>query len=123
MFDMGLSEIIMIAIVAIIFLGPEKLPSTMVKIAKFFKSVKETVNSVKNTFEEELQVKNLKDEALAYKKELAEANRKLKQATDLKQMASLEAASLFDDPKDSPPPPQEATLKKKTTQEQEVTNV
>ncbi len=35
MFGMGFMEIILIAIVAIIALGPEKLPGTMVQIAKF----------------------------------------------------------------------------------------
>ncbi|MFA6760767.1 MAG: Sec-independent protein translocase protein TatB [Sulfuricurvum sp.] len=113
MFDMGLSEIIMIAVVAIIFLGPEKLPSTMVKIAKFFKSTKETINSVKSSFEEELQIKSLKEEAQSYKKELEDAKAKLNQATDLKKMASLEADSLFDSPKDEPQEthkPKEVTL-------------
>ncbi len=32
MFGMGFTEILMIAVVAIIFLGPDKLPSAMVKL-------------------------------------------------------------------------------------------
>ena len=36
MFGMGLTEIFLIAIVAVLFLGPDKLPSTMIEIAKFF---------------------------------------------------------------------------------------
>lgn len=110
MFDMGLSEILVIAIVAILFLGPDKLPSTMVQIAKFFKNIKNTVNTVKSTIEEEVNAKSIKDEALAYKKELVEANEKLKSATDVKQVAakltsldddSFMKDSLFDAPKDT----------------------
>lgn len=125
MFDMGLSEILVIAIVAILFLGPEKLPSTMVQIAKFFKNVKNTVNSVKNTIEEEVNAKSIKDEALAYKKELVEANEKLKSVTDVKTMAakltsleddSFTKNSLFEAPKDtSAAKADEITLKKKET--------
>lgn len=35
MFGMGFTEILIIAIIAILFLGPDKLPSAMVEIAKF----------------------------------------------------------------------------------------
>ena len=40
MFGMGIMEIFLIAIVAIIALGPEKLPTTMVQIAKFLNKLK-----------------------------------------------------------------------------------
>ena len=40
MFGMSLPEIIVIAVIAVLFLGPDKLPSAMVEIAKFFKTVK-----------------------------------------------------------------------------------
>lgn len=101
MFGMGFTEILIIAIIAILFLGPDKLPSTMVEIAKFFRSVKNTVGTMKESFEEELQVKSVKEEALAYKKELLDASQKVKSATDIKSMASklttLEDDSFMDD--------------------------
>jgi len=70
MFGMGFSEILMIAIIAIIFLGPEKLPKFLVDIAKFFKSVKRAVNDAKNSLEEEIKISELKEEALEYKKRI-----------------------------------------------------
>lgn len=73
MFGMSFGEILIIAIIAILFLGPEKLPDAMVKIAKFFKTVKSSVNDVKSTFEQEMKIQELKDEALSYKKKLNEA--------------------------------------------------
>lgn len=74
MFGMGFGEILIIAIVAVIFLGPEKLPDAMVKAAKFFKTVKNSVNDVKSSFEQEMKIQELKDEALSYKKKLEEAS-------------------------------------------------
>ncbi len=81
MFGMGLSEIFLIVVVAILFLGPDKLPETMVQIAKFFRSVKRTVNDAKSSLEEELKISELKEEAFQYKKQLEEATHQLEKAT------------------------------------------
>lgn len=72
MFGMGMSELLVIAIIAVLFLGPEKLPDAMVKVAKFFKTFKTSINDVKSSFEQEMKIQELKDEALAYKKKLDE---------------------------------------------------
>ena len=50
MFGMGFSEVLVIAIIAIIFLGPEKLPDAMVKVAKFFKTVKNAKSATAKAF-------------------------------------------------------------------------
>ena len=70
MFGMGLGELFFIAVIAILFLGPEKLPDAMVQIAKFFRSVKRTVNDAQTSLEEELRISELKEEALKYKRQL-----------------------------------------------------
>jgi sec-independent protein translocase protein TatB len=70
---MGFTEILFIAVIAILFLGPEKLPDAMVQIAKLFKSVRDTVNEAKGSFEEELRIKELREEALGYRRELQKA--------------------------------------------------
>jgi len=73
MFGMGFSEIVLIAIVAILFLGPDKLPDAMVQIAKFLNSFKKTINEAKSSFEEEIHIRELKEEALRYRRSLEEA--------------------------------------------------
>ena len=70
MFGMGFTEILFIAVIAIIFLGPDKLPETMVQIAKFFNSFKKTVSEAKSSFEQEIHINELKEEALSYKRTL-----------------------------------------------------
>jgi len=126
MFGMGFTEILIIAIIAILFLGPDKLPSTMVEIAKFFRNTKNTIGSMKESFAEELNVKSMKDEALAYKKELQDASNQVKDATDIKKMAAklttleddnIGDGGLFDKPKDEPSSKKdEVTFAKKKTQ-------
>ena len=83
MFGMGFAEIIIIAIVAVIFLGPDKLPETMVNIAKFFRSLKTTVADAKDSLEQELHVSELKAEALSYKEELMSAGDELSRVTSM----------------------------------------
>ncbi len=83
MFGMGFTEILIIVIIAILFLGPDKLPSAMIDIAKFFRQVKKTIGTVKESIEDEMNVSEIKQEALAYKRELLEAQNKLEKATDI----------------------------------------
>ena len=88
MFGMGFTEILIIAVIAILFLGPDKLPDAMVEIAKFFRNAKNTIGTMKESLEEEMNVKSMKDEALAYKKELLNASNQVKSATGIKKMAA-----------------------------------
>lgn len=70
MFGMGFTEILLIAIVAIIALGPEKLPKAMVDVAKFFRAFKKTIDDAKQNIDREIKLSELKEEALSYKKSL-----------------------------------------------------
>lgn len=68
MFGMGITEILFIAIIAIIFLGPEHLPKAMIEVARFIKFVKKVATETKETIEKEMNIYDLKNEALEYKK-------------------------------------------------------
>ena len=78
MFGIGFTELMLISIVAILFLGPDKLPGAIVEVGKFIKSIKKTVSEAKSSLEEEMKIADLKDEALNYKKQLTEATDELK---------------------------------------------
>ncbi len=77
MFGMGFTEILLVAVVAILFLGPDKLPDAMVKVAKFMKSVKKAIGDAKSSLDEELKISELKEEAMSYKKQLDDASSEL----------------------------------------------
>lgn len=96
MFGMGLGEIFIIIIIAILFLGPDKLPTTMVEIAKFFRQVKGTVTSARATLEEEMKLSEIKEKALDYKKELTDASAELERLTNVTEIGS-ELASVKND--------------------------
>ncbi|MCW9027243.1 MAG: Sec-independent protein translocase protein TatB [Thiovulaceae bacterium] len=93
---MGFTEILIIAVIAILFLGPDKLPSAMVEVAKFFRNAKKTIGTVRDSLEEELNVKDIKEEALAYKKELLDASSKLESVTDTSKIGTT-LSNLSDD--------------------------
>ena len=83
MFGMGFTEILIIAVIAILFLGPDKLPSAMIEIAKFFRNTKRTIGDVKDSLEQEMKVSEIKEEALAYKKELLNTQENIRKHTDI----------------------------------------
>ncbi|WP_456433534.1 Sec-independent protein translocase protein TatB [Nitratifractor sp.] len=73
MFGIGFTELLMIAIVAILFLGPDKLPDAMVQIGKFIRQVKRTLDEARSSFEEEVNLNELREETLSYTQSLREA--------------------------------------------------
>ena len=83
MFGMGFTEILLIAIVAVIVLGPEKLPQAMMEIAKFIRAAKRTVADAQNSIEQELHISDLKKEALSYKEQLHSAHGDLSRMTGI----------------------------------------
>jgi len=70
MFGMGFMEIFLIAIVAIIALGPDKLPTAMVEVAKFLKKFKSGVEDAKSTLDNELNIGEMKEEANKFKAQI-----------------------------------------------------
>ncbi len=72
MFGMGFTEILLIALVAIIALGPEKLPTTMVQIAKFINKFKSGLEDAKATLNNELSISEMKEEANKFKAQIEE---------------------------------------------------
>ena len=121
MFGMGFTEILLIAVIAILFLGPDKLPSTMVEIAKFFRSVKNTVSSVKDSLEEELNVTGIKQEALAYKEELLRASENVHKATNVGANLGAEIENIINDDDTPAKTEKEPLVKKAPKESQEVT--
>lgn len=73
MFGFNIFEILVILVVAIIFLGPDKLPQLIVDMVKFFKMIKKSINEAKESFDKELQITELKKEALEYKAQFEES--------------------------------------------------
>lgn len=84
MFGMGFMEIFLILIVAIIALGPEKLPGAAVDIVKFFKKFKNSIDDAKSTLDNELNISEMKREAEEFKSSVS----------NIKNISSLELDDL-----------------------------
>lgn len=101
MFGIGFSELVVIAIVALIFVGPKRLPEVMKQAGKLFVHVRRTANDVRGTFD---QVVREAEEDI--RKNEAEQLRQLmageaKPATTVK---AIEAGAIAaDHPEDQPP--------------------
>jgi len=79
MFGMGFMEIFLVLIVAVMALGPEKLPSAAVDMVKFFKKFKSGIDEAKSTLDNELNISEMKNEANKFKASINE----VKGITDL----------------------------------------
>ena len=111
MFGMGFMEIFLIAIVAIIALGPEKLPTAMVEIAKFIKKFKSGVEDAKSTLDNELNISEMKEEAAKYKAQIENA----KSTLNVKENMDLGLDQIIND--DVKSSKKESKKKKKKKQE------
>jgi sec-independent protein translocase protein TatB len=75
--DMGFSEILFIAIIAIIVLGPEKLPDAMLQIGRFVGKIKKMWKDATADIRRELELEEMKEEMQKYKKQLEELQKKV----------------------------------------------
>lgn len=106
MFGIGSTELIVILVVALILIGPQKLPELIKNLGKGLSEVKKMSNDVKNTLdaeisaadEERTQKEDVQRDA-ARKKAEAEAMDKARQAEAEKQTSEDEAEKVAEAPK------------------------
>ena len=77
MFGIGLPEMIIIAVVALIFIGPDKLPGVLRSIGKGLVELKRATSDVRSNvqeemqkIEEEIELKEVRESAQDFKNEL-----------------------------------------------------
>lgn len=90
MFGMGFFEILVVIAVAVIALGPDKLPKAMVDLAKFIRAAKKTLEDAKNAVEREVNLEKIKAEANEYKKAFSAEYNELSKDIELKNFDKLQ---------------------------------
>lgn len=50
MFGLGTGELLLVAVLALIFIGPEKLPEIATKLGKWTREIRSTIDEVKTSF-------------------------------------------------------------------------
>ncbi|ECQ6047637.1 Sec-independent protein translocase subunit TatB [Campylobacter jejuni] len=86
---MSFGEIIVILVVAILVLGPDKLPEAIVQIAKILKAVKRNIDDAKSTIEKEIRINDLKEEAKKYKDEFSSTNENIRKKLSFEEFDDL----------------------------------
>ncbi|EIJ5278396.1 Sec-independent protein translocase protein TatB [Campylobacter jejuni] len=86
---MSFGEIIVILVVAILVLGPDKLPEAIVQIAKILKAVKRNINDAKSSIEKEIRINDLKEEAKKYKDEFSSTNENIRKKLSFEEFDDL----------------------------------
>ncbi|EHD2720352.1 Sec-independent protein translocase subunit TatB [Campylobacter coli] len=112
---MSFSEIIVILIVAILVLGPDKLPEAIVQIAKVLKALKRNIDDAKSSIEKEIRINDLKEEAKKYKDEFSSTNENIRKKLSFEEFDDLKRDILdktkvdltFDSRENSTPNPNE----------------
>ncbi|MDR1285480.1 MAG: Sec-independent protein translocase protein TatB [Campylobacteraceae bacterium] len=93
MFGIGFFEFIVIAIVAVIFLGPDKLPSAMIKIIKTFKTFSKSINEARTAIEKELNIDELKEDSKKYRALLEQNTQKIKKTISQDELSVLQQSA------------------------------
>ena len=77
MFGVGLPEMMIIAVVALVFIGPDKLPGVLRSIGKGFVQLKRATSDVRSTvqdemnkIEDEIELKDVRESAQSFSNEL-----------------------------------------------------
>jgi sec-independent protein translocase protein TatB len=99
MFDMGFTELMLIGIVALVVIGPERLPGVARTAGKYVGRLKRFMTTVKADVEQELRADELRQilsdqqsELDSLKDSITEAGRGVEQEFGLKDVISTEAA-------------------------------
>lgn len=89
MFGMSFPEVLIIAIIAVLVLGPDKLPQTMVQIAKFFKMFKKGINDAKASFDQEIKIAELKEDAKKYTQSITQATQNVRKKLTFEELDEI----------------------------------
>ncbi|PSJ43675.1 twin-arginine translocase subunit TatB [Zobellella endophytica] len=83
MFDIGFWELVVISVVGLLVLGPERLPVAIRTVSRLFKTVRDTANAVKSELAQELKMEELhRDLKKAEQLGMKDLSPELKQSID-----------------------------------------
>ncbi|MFT5658513.1 MAG: sec-independent protein translocase protein TatB [Gammaproteobacteria bacterium] len=95
MFDMGFTEIVLIGIVALVVIGPERLPGAAITVGKYVGRLKRFVNNVRSDVESELKTDEIRKLIASQQEELSSLKETVKEAS--KGLDMSDASKSIDD--------------------------
>jgi sec-independent protein translocase protein TatB len=90
MFGIGFFEFVVIAIIIIIFLGPDKLPEAFIKVVKTLKNISKTVYEAKGAIEKEINLEELKEDSKKYRALLEKNTKSIKESLSFEELENIQ---------------------------------
>lgn len=93
MFDVGFSELFIFGIIALLVLGPDKLPEAARFVAKWYSKLKRQISNVQNDIDRELRLSELREQMQNEIQRIQELEQKMQaQMLELQDAIQLEQA-------------------------------
>ena len=83
MFDIGFSELLIIAALGLLILGPERLPSTIRTLARWWRQIKTSVDAAKQQVENEINYSEMTRQYQNYKESAQQIGEELTSLDDI----------------------------------------
>ena len=97
MFDAGFTEVMVIAVIALLVIGPERLPEVAAKVGGWIGKAKAFVSTTKADIEREFQASEMRDILSEQKKEIEELRQMVNETQDDFRSNVDDAKGLFED--------------------------
>lgn len=90
MLNIGMTELLIFAVIALLILGPDKLPEAVRFVGKWSGKIKRTVSNLQTDLDRELRLSELREQMQAEMKRIQELEAKMQaQMNDLQQPLNL----------------------------------
>ena len=91
MLNLGMTEIFCFAVIALLVLGPDKLPEAARFVAKWYGKIKKFINNIQNEIDRELKLSEFREEMQKEIEKITELERRMQmQLDELKKTPSTE---------------------------------
>ena len=90
MLDVGFSELLVFGIIALLVLGPDKLPEAARFVAKWYSKLKRLISNVQNDIDRELRLSELREQMQNEMQRIQELEQKMQaQMHELQQLSAM----------------------------------
>jgi sec-independent protein translocase protein TatB len=117
MFDIGFTELVLVAVIGLLILGPERMPVAVRTIGLWVGKIKRTVSGVQKEIQDELRVDEIRKKADENRKAIEDRMAELQAETDI--MEAPVVAAQENQPAKKPVKKTAAKVVKKPTQDAE----
>ena len=117
MFDIGFTELVLVAVIGLLILGPERMPVAVRTIGLWVGKIKRTVSGVQKEIQDELRVDEIRKKADENRKAIEDRMAELQAETDI--MEAPVVAAKENQPAKKPVKKVAAKVVKKPTQDAE----